>query len=89
MQVKLKAVSGESDHSPAARLERLVVCTLLAHHGLIADAVSAAGNINLVNEDLAVLQADYAKLHEIVELGLFSVSSSPAVPAALASEDAA
>lgn len=35
------------------------------------DAVSACGNINLVNEDLSALERDYAKLHEIVEKGIF------------------
>jgi len=36
------------------------------------DAVTASGNINLVNENLAQLQADYAALHALVEQGLFT-----------------
>ena len=35
------------------------------------DAVSAAGNINLVNSDPDALRRDYEALHEIVARGLF------------------
>ena len=37
------------------------------------DAVSACGNINLVHEDAATLEADYAHLHRLVDEGLFEV----------------
>ena len=37
------------------------------------DAVSACGNINLVHEDAATLEADYAQLHRLVDEGLFEV----------------
>ena len=40
------------------------------------DAVSASGNINLVNEDLQQLHDDYEKLHEIVGKGLFYVNGT-------------
>ena len=41
------------------------------------DAVSASGNINLVNDDLQQLHDDYEKLHEIVQKGLFYVGTAP------------
>ena len=41
------------------------------------DAVSACGNVNLVNTDAAQLEADYAEFHAIVESGLFTVEATP------------
>ena len=46
------------------------------------DAVSACGNINLVNADKYTLNADYAKLHEVVGKGLFETEEGEAEPEA-------
>lgn len=43
------------------------------------DAVTACGNINLINPDLEQLQRDYAKIHELQEEGLFTASPMPLV----------
>jgi len=40
---------------------------------LTIDAVTACGNVNLVNQDLAQLEADYEAFHEIVGRGIFTV----------------
>eukprot|EP00966_Prymnesium_polylepis_P161563 3733846-Prymnesium_polylepis.1 len=45
------------------------------------DAVTACGNINLINADLAQLQADYATLHTLQEQGLFTAKPTPDTPA--------
>ena len=37
------------------------------------DAVTACGNVNLVNTSFAQLEADYTFLHEIVGRGIFTV----------------
>ena len=42
---------------------------------LTIDAVTACGNVNLVNEDLAQLQADYDEFHRIIGQGIFYVES--------------
>mmetsp|Transcript_46665 Transcript_46665/g.107091 ORF Transcript_46665/g.107091 Transcript_46665/m.107091 type:complete len:565 (-) Transcript_46665:651-2345(-) len=51
------------------------------------DAVTACGNINLINPDPAQLLADYAALHELVGQGIFTASPlPPRVPSASLSE---
>jgi len=40
---------------------------------LTIDAVTACGNVNLVNEDLKQLDKDYEQFHEIVGRGIFTV----------------
>jgi len=40
---------------------------------LTIDAVTACGNLNLVNQDLKQLEDDYRTFHQIVEKGIFKV----------------
>ena len=46
------------------------------------DLLTSYGNINLVNADKYTLNADYAKLHEVVGKGLFETEEGEAEPEA-------
>ena len=41
------------------------------------DLLTSYGNVNLVHESLAQLEADYTAFHEIIDRGIFTVREAP------------